>query len=123
MSDAVVHAHDPKSHQTFTASRPALCSLSNPASLPFAVTTCEASLRLLIQSNEQREGRGLRQGNAIYGPVFSSSGEMLDPGAGIRPAVSGIDCLHQPIGGPAAGHRTGHKLLRLSDPPPRVWMS
>ena len=37
-----------------------------------------------IQSKEQREGRGLRQGNEVYGPVFSSTGDMLDPGASIR---------------------------------------
>ncbi len=33
---------------------------------------------------EQREGRGLRQGNDIYGPVFDTSGQLVDPGAGIR---------------------------------------
>jgi hypothetical protein len=33
---------------------------------------------------EQREGRGLRQGNEVYGPVFSSMGDMVDPAAGIR---------------------------------------
>jgi hypothetical protein len=33
---------------------------------------------------EQRDGRGLRQGNVIYGPVFDSSGALIDPGPGIR---------------------------------------
>ncbi len=33
---------------------------------------------------EQREGRGLRQGNDVYGPVFDTSGEVIDPGIGIR---------------------------------------
>ncbi|MBV9898067.1 MAG: DEAD/DEAH box helicase family protein [Chloroflexi bacterium] len=33
---------------------------------------------------EQREGRGLRQGNEIYGPVFDGAGAVIDPGAGIR---------------------------------------
>jgi hypothetical protein len=41
-------------------------------------------MRRHIESNEQREGRGLRQGNEVYGPVFSNSGELVDPGAGIR---------------------------------------
>jgi BMFP domain-containing protein YqiC len=84
MSEAVVHAHDPK----ITSNLHGFLSRSvldlNPVSHPFAVTICEASLRLLIQSKEQREGRGLRQGNEIYGPVFDTEGAVIDPGAGIR---------------------------------------
>src|SRR6266511_4049240 len=41
-------------------------------------------MRQHIKSNEQREGRGLRQGNEVYGPVFDSLGAVIDPGAGIR---------------------------------------
>src|SRR5260370_7619569 len=41
-------------------------------------------MRWHIQSNEQRDGRGVRQGNQLYGPVLDSSGAMIDPGAGIR---------------------------------------
>ena len=41
-------------------------------------------MRRLLESNEQREGRGLRQGNEIYGPVFDDAGAVIDPGAGIR---------------------------------------
>ncbi len=41
-------------------------------------------MRQHIESNEQRDGRGLRQGNVIYGPVFDSSGALIDPGPGIR---------------------------------------
>lgn len=41
-------------------------------------------MRRHIESNEQREGRGLRQGNEVYGPVFDTSGVLLDPGPGIR---------------------------------------
>ena len=37
-----------------------------------------------IESNEQRDGRGVRQGNEVYGPVLDSSGAVIDPGAGIR---------------------------------------
>jgi hypothetical protein len=33
---------------------------------------------------EQREGRGVRQGNLVYGPVLDASGAVLDPGPGIR---------------------------------------
>ena len=33
---------------------------------------------------EQRDGRGLRQGNEVYGPVFDSDGRVVDPGKGIR---------------------------------------
>jgi hypothetical protein len=33
---------------------------------------------------EQRDGRGVRQGNEVYGPVLDSSGVVIDPGAGIR---------------------------------------
>ena len=33
---------------------------------------------------EQRDGRGVRQGNEVYGPVLDSSGAVIDPGAGIR---------------------------------------
>src|SRR5437870_5714524 len=39
---------------------------------------------LHIQSNEQRDGRGVRQGNEVYGPVLDSLGAVIDPGAGIR---------------------------------------
>jgi hypothetical protein len=84
MSEAVVHAHDPK----ITSNLHGFPSRSvldlNPVSHPFAVTICEASLRLLIQSKEQRDGRGVRQGNQVYGPVLDSSGAVVDPGAGIR---------------------------------------
>src|SRR5437899_8842135 len=41
-------------------------------------------MRRHIQSNEQRDGRGVRQGNEVYGPGLDSSGAVLDPGAGIR---------------------------------------
>src|SRR5882762_4745067 len=41
-------------------------------------------MRRHIQSNEQRDGRGKRQGNEVYGPVLDSSGAVIDPGAGIR---------------------------------------
>jgi hypothetical protein len=44
----------------------------------------EASTRWHIESNEQRDGRGLRQGNVIYGQVLDSSGALIDPGPGIR---------------------------------------
>ncbi len=33
---------------------------------------------------EQRDGRGLRQGNEVYGPVFDGAGSIVDPGKGIR---------------------------------------
>lgn len=33
---------------------------------------------------EQREGRGLRQGNEVYGPVLDSLGTVIDSGTGIR---------------------------------------
>src|SRR5438105_13110779 len=33
---------------------------------------------------EQRDGRGLRQGNMVYGPVLDASAAVIDPGAGIR---------------------------------------
>jgi len=33
---------------------------------------------------EQRDGRGVRQGNEIYGPALDSSGVVIDPGPGIR---------------------------------------
>src|ERR1700716_2393838 len=33
---------------------------------------------------EQRHGRGVRQGNEVYGPVLDTSGAVIDPGAGIR---------------------------------------
>ncbi len=33
---------------------------------------------------EQREGRGLRQGNAVYGPALDTTGTVIDPGRGIR---------------------------------------
>jgi len=33
---------------------------------------------------EQRDGRGLRQGNEIYGPVFDGAGSVVDSGRGIR---------------------------------------
>ncbi len=41
-------------------------------------------MRRHIESNEQRDGRGKRQGNEVYGPVLDSSGAVIDPGAGIR---------------------------------------
>ena len=41
-------------------------------------------MRQQIQSNEQRDGRGVRQGNQVYGPVLDSSGAVVDPGEGIR---------------------------------------
>src|SRR5438128_11337084 len=41
-------------------------------------------MRRHIKSNEQRDGRGVRQGNQVYGPVLDSSGAVIDPGAGIR---------------------------------------
>jgi len=41
-------------------------------------------MRWHIESNEQRDGRGVRQGNVVYGPVLDSSGAVIDPGAGIR---------------------------------------
>src|SRR5258708_39981746 len=41
-------------------------------------------MRWHIQSKEQRDGRGVRQGNVVYGPVLDSSGAVIDPGAGIR---------------------------------------
>src|SRR6266568_2575134 len=41
-------------------------------------------MRWHIQSNEQRDGRGNRQGNEVYGPVLDSSGAVIDPGPGIR---------------------------------------
>jgi len=41
-------------------------------------------LRRHIESNEQRDGRGVRQANQVYGPVLDSSGAVVDPGAGIR---------------------------------------
>src|SRR6266498_1699937 len=44
----------------------------------------EALMRRHIESKEQREGRGLRQGNEVYGPVLDNSGAVIDPGAGIR---------------------------------------
>ena len=44
----------------------------------------EASMRWQIQSNEQRDGRGKRQGNEVYGPVFDTAGTLIDPGQGIR---------------------------------------
>jgi hypothetical protein len=36
----------------------------------------EACLSRHIESNEQRDGRGLRQGNVIYGPVFDGSATL-----------------------------------------------
>jgi len=33
---------------------------------------------------EQRDGRGIRQGNEVYGPVFDTAGTLIDPGQGIR---------------------------------------
>jgi hypothetical protein len=33
---------------------------------------------------EQRDGRGKRQGNEVYGPVFDTAGTLIDPGQGIR---------------------------------------
>src|SRR6266566_3436049 len=41
-------------------------------------------MRWHIESKEQRDGRGVRQGNVVYGPVLDSSGAVIDPGAGIR---------------------------------------
>src|SRR5438128_12300989 len=41
-------------------------------------------MRRHIESNEQRDGRGVRQGNEVYGPELDSSGAVIDPGAGIR---------------------------------------
>src|SRR6266851_5602117 len=41
-------------------------------------------MRRHIESNEQRDGRGKRQGNEVYGPVLDSSEAVIDPGAGIR---------------------------------------
>jgi hypothetical protein len=41
-------------------------------------------VRRQIESKEQRDGRGLRQGNEIYGPKLDSSGFVVDPGPGIR---------------------------------------
>jgi len=41
-------------------------------------------MRRHIQSNEQRDGRGLRQGNEVYGPVFDTAGTLTDRGQGIR---------------------------------------
>ena len=41
-------------------------------------------MRRHIESNEQRDGRGVRQGNLVYGPGLDSSGAVIDPGAGIR---------------------------------------
>src|SRR5438128_142614 len=41
-------------------------------------------MRRHIKSNEQRDGRGVRQGNQVYGPVLDSAGAVIDPGAGIR---------------------------------------
>ena len=44
----------------------------------------EAFMRRHIESNEQRDGRGVRQGNVVHGPVLDTSGAVIDPGAGIR---------------------------------------
>jgi hypothetical protein len=41
-------------------------------------------MRRHIESNEQRDGRGERQGNEVYGPVFDTAGTLIDPGQGIR---------------------------------------
>src|SRR5260370_7391876 len=41
-------------------------------------------MRRHIESNEQRDGRGKRQGNEVYGPVFDTAGTLIDPGQGIR---------------------------------------
>jgi len=41
-------------------------------------------MRWHIESNEQRDGRGKRQGNEVYGPVFDTAGTLIDPGPGIR---------------------------------------
>ena len=41
-------------------------------------------MRQHIESNEQRDGRGNRQGNEVYGPVFDTAGTLIDPGQGIR---------------------------------------
>jgi len=41
-------------------------------------------MRWHIQSNEQRDGRGKRQGNEVYGPVVDTAGTLIDPGHGIR---------------------------------------
>ncbi len=41
-------------------------------------------MRRHIESKEQRDGRGVRQGNVVYGPVLDFSGAVIDPGAGIR---------------------------------------
>ena len=41
-------------------------------------------MRRHIESKEQRDGRGVRQGNQVYGPVLDSSGAVVDPGEGIR---------------------------------------
>jgi hypothetical protein len=35
-------------------------------------------VRRHIESNEQRDGRGVRQGNEVYGPVLDSSGAVID---------------------------------------------
>ena len=34
-------------------------------------------MRQHIESNEQRDGRGVRQGNAIYSPVLEATGAVI----------------------------------------------
>jgi hypothetical protein len=41
-------------------------------------------MRRHIESNEQRDGRGLRQGNEVFGPALDTSGTVIDPRRGIR---------------------------------------
>ena len=67
-------------------------------------------MRRHIESNEQRDGRGVRQGNQVYGPVLDSAGAVVDPGAGIRifvymTARSFDGCVFQAIEAKARGFR------------------